>query len=117
MNNLLKIIKSDDMAIVSNARFHGYKGSRPYLFEVLEITSSFIDFLGYKSIVELQNMFSTNHDYLKHNGVYDRESLYAELPFSNVFTASIIIDEQEIDFIHGWIEQRFAYLDSYFEEL
>jgi spore coat protein H len=69
------------------------------------------------SIVELQNMFSTNHDYLKHNGVYDRESLYAELPFSNVSTASIIIDEQEIDFIHGWIEQRFAYLDSYFEEL
>jgi|TARA_B110000467_G_scaffold47780_1_gene43790 hypothetical protein len=55
MNNLLKIIKSDDMAIVSNAKFHGYKGSRPYLFEVLEITSSFIDFLGYKSIVELQN--------------------------------------------------------------
>ena len=34
----------------------------------------------------------------------------------NVIVTDLFIDEQEIDFIHGWIEQRFVYLDSYFEE-
>lgn len=64
---------------------------------------------GALSVTELQSMFTTNYDYLKNNGIYEREALDPELPqFYN---------EQEINFIYGWIERRFAYLDSYFKEL
>lgn len=61
------------------------------------------------SVVELQNMFLTNYDYLKTNGIYEREALSVRLPQ--------LYNDQEINFIHGWIERRFTYLDAYFKEL
>jgi hypothetical protein len=64
------------------------------------------------SVTELQGMFSKNHNYLQSNAIYERESLDPSLPFT-----TYIYDDDEIDFIHGWIERRFTYLDSYFNNL
>jgi hypothetical protein len=65
--------------------------------------------IGVLSVTALKNIFSSNYEYLKSNGIYEREALDLELPQ--------LYSEQEIDFIHDWIERRFTYLDSYFEKL
>lgn len=58
---------------------------------------------------QLQRMFEINYNYLKDNGIYQREALNPEL--------TQLYSEEEIDFLKDWIERRITYLDSYFSNL
>lgn len=55
----------------------------------------------------LMNMFKVNYDFLKENGVYDREHL--AWPDYNA-------DSTQLDYISDWLTNRLSYLDVKFSE-
>ena len=61
------------------------------------------------SAANLKGLLGDNFDYLKANGVYQRETLDKELPFN--------YSDSEIDFINSWIDSRIAFLDNHISGL
>lgn len=64
---------------------------------------------GLLSQNNLSAMFTENFNYLKNNGVYERERLDETFPFN--------YSDTEIDFINNWIGTRLNYLENYFNDL
>lgn len=61
------------------------------------------------SAASLKKLLGDNFDYLKANGVYQRETLDEELPFN--------YSDTEIDFINSWIDSRITFLDNHISGL
>jgi hypothetical protein len=55
----------------------------------------------------LMSLFTLNHDYLKANGIYDREQLAWK---------EYVYQDTDLDYMSNWITNRLAYLDVKFTE-
>ncbi|MBM1107124.1 CotH kinase family protein [Aurantibacter crassamenti] len=61
------------------------------------------------SAASLKKLLGDNYEYLKSNGVYQREALYEDLPYR--------YSEEEINFINSWIDSRITFLDNHISNL
>jgi len=71
----------------------------------------------------LMSMFNENYNYLKVNGVYDREKLLwngiknpKNSTWTEFFFTEYTFDESELEYMSSWISRRLSYLDKTFIE-